>query len=239
MPAPTTQIVHVRVLLFASYAERLGLEDVRVALPARGDGPGRPRAPAFAARRRAAAAPSALRGQSDPRRPRHAADRGRRAGAPAAAGGRLMPMIPDHQPDRPAALAAGSRIPPTAGSPRFSGWCGTTTAAAAVRGSSTRPTARWRSRSARASWPRRSRAGRCGSRCSTGSARWRSATWRSPSRRRRASRGGVRGLPLRDRGGQAPGADLEAGVLRDGYVEWVDPTTRRRRPHPPRWRLRS
>ncbi len=33
MPAPTTQIVHVRVLLFASYAERLGLEDIRVALP--------------------------------------------------------------------------------------------------------------------------------------------------------------------------------------------------------------
>jgi molybdopterin converting factor small subunit len=34
MPAPTTQIVNVRVLLFASYAERLGLETVRVALPA-------------------------------------------------------------------------------------------------------------------------------------------------------------------------------------------------------------
>ena len=34
MPAPTTQIMHVRVLLFASYAERLGLEDIRVALPA-------------------------------------------------------------------------------------------------------------------------------------------------------------------------------------------------------------
>ena len=34
MPAPTTQIVHVRILLFASYAERLGLETVRVALPA-------------------------------------------------------------------------------------------------------------------------------------------------------------------------------------------------------------
>lgn len=33
MPAPTTQILHVRVLLFASYAERLGLEDIRVALP--------------------------------------------------------------------------------------------------------------------------------------------------------------------------------------------------------------
>ncbi len=34
MPSPTTQIVNVRVLLFASYAERLGLETVRVALPA-------------------------------------------------------------------------------------------------------------------------------------------------------------------------------------------------------------
>lgn len=34
MPAPTTQIVNVRVLLFASYADRLGLESVRVALPA-------------------------------------------------------------------------------------------------------------------------------------------------------------------------------------------------------------
>ena len=33
MPSPTTQIVNVRVLLFASYAERLGLETVRVALP--------------------------------------------------------------------------------------------------------------------------------------------------------------------------------------------------------------
>ena len=34
MPAPVTQIVNVRVLLFASYADRLGLESVRVALPA-------------------------------------------------------------------------------------------------------------------------------------------------------------------------------------------------------------
>jgi sulfur-carrier protein len=34
MPSPTTKIVNVRVLLFASYAERLGLETVRVALPA-------------------------------------------------------------------------------------------------------------------------------------------------------------------------------------------------------------
>jgi molybdopterin converting factor small subunit len=34
MPSPTTQIVNVRVLLFASYAERLGLETVRIALPA-------------------------------------------------------------------------------------------------------------------------------------------------------------------------------------------------------------
>lgn len=34
MPAPTTQLVNVRVLLFASYADRLGLESVRVALPA-------------------------------------------------------------------------------------------------------------------------------------------------------------------------------------------------------------
>ena len=34
MPAPTTPIVNVRVLLFASYADRLGLESVRVALPA-------------------------------------------------------------------------------------------------------------------------------------------------------------------------------------------------------------
>jgi molybdopterin converting factor small subunit len=34
MPSPATQIVNVRVLLFASYAERLGLETVRVALPA-------------------------------------------------------------------------------------------------------------------------------------------------------------------------------------------------------------
>lgn len=34
MPSPTTQIVNVRVLLFASYAERLRLEAVRVALPA-------------------------------------------------------------------------------------------------------------------------------------------------------------------------------------------------------------
>ncbi len=33
MPAPSTQIVNVRVLLFASYADRLGLESVRVALP--------------------------------------------------------------------------------------------------------------------------------------------------------------------------------------------------------------
>ncbi|CAN5709561.1 hypothetical protein BH24GEM1_BH24GEM1_16990 [soil metagenome] len=33
MPAPTTQLVNVRVLLFASYADRLGLESVRVALP--------------------------------------------------------------------------------------------------------------------------------------------------------------------------------------------------------------
>jgi molybdopterin converting factor small subunit len=34
MPAPITQIVNVQVLLFASYADRLGLESVRVALPA-------------------------------------------------------------------------------------------------------------------------------------------------------------------------------------------------------------
>lgn len=34
MPSPTTRLVNVRVLLFASYAERLGLETVRVALPA-------------------------------------------------------------------------------------------------------------------------------------------------------------------------------------------------------------
>jgi molybdopterin converting factor small subunit len=34
MPSPTTQIVNVRVLLFAGYAERLWLETVRVALPA-------------------------------------------------------------------------------------------------------------------------------------------------------------------------------------------------------------
>ena len=34
MPSPTTRIVNVRVVLFASYAERLGLESVRVALPA-------------------------------------------------------------------------------------------------------------------------------------------------------------------------------------------------------------
>ena len=34
MPSPTTRIVNVRVLLFASYAERLGLESLRVALPA-------------------------------------------------------------------------------------------------------------------------------------------------------------------------------------------------------------
>ena len=34
MPAPVTQIVNVRVLLFASYADRLGLDSVRVALPA-------------------------------------------------------------------------------------------------------------------------------------------------------------------------------------------------------------
>lgn len=33
MPSPTTQIVNVRVLLFASYAERLGLDSVRIALP--------------------------------------------------------------------------------------------------------------------------------------------------------------------------------------------------------------
>lgn len=33
MPSPATQIVNVRVLLFASYAERLGLDSVRVALP--------------------------------------------------------------------------------------------------------------------------------------------------------------------------------------------------------------
>lgn len=33
MPAPTTQIVNVRVLLFASYADWLGLESVRLALP--------------------------------------------------------------------------------------------------------------------------------------------------------------------------------------------------------------
>jgi molybdopterin synthase sulfur carrier subunit len=34
MPSPATQIVNVRVLLFAGYAERVGLETVRVALPA-------------------------------------------------------------------------------------------------------------------------------------------------------------------------------------------------------------
>jgi molybdopterin converting factor small subunit len=34
MPAPITQIVNVRVLLFASYADRLGLDSVRIALPA-------------------------------------------------------------------------------------------------------------------------------------------------------------------------------------------------------------
>jgi sulfur-carrier protein len=34
MPSPSSQIVNVRVLLFADYAERLGLETVRVALPA-------------------------------------------------------------------------------------------------------------------------------------------------------------------------------------------------------------
>jgi molybdopterin converting factor small subunit len=33
MPSPTTRIVNVRVVLLASYAERLGLESVRVALP--------------------------------------------------------------------------------------------------------------------------------------------------------------------------------------------------------------
>ena len=34
MTSPSTQIVNVRVLLFAGYAERLGLETVRVSLPA-------------------------------------------------------------------------------------------------------------------------------------------------------------------------------------------------------------
>ena len=34
MPSPTRQIVNIRVLLFAGYAERLGLDTVRVALPA-------------------------------------------------------------------------------------------------------------------------------------------------------------------------------------------------------------
>jgi molybdopterin converting factor small subunit len=34
MPSPTTRIVNVRVLLFASFAERLGLETVRLSLPA-------------------------------------------------------------------------------------------------------------------------------------------------------------------------------------------------------------
>jgi molybdopterin converting factor small subunit len=34
MPAPITQIVNVRVRLFASYADRLGLDSVRIALPA-------------------------------------------------------------------------------------------------------------------------------------------------------------------------------------------------------------
>lgn len=34
MPSPTTSIVNIRVRLFASYAERLGLDSVRVALPA-------------------------------------------------------------------------------------------------------------------------------------------------------------------------------------------------------------
>ena len=34
MPSPTTQIVNIRVLLFAGFAERVGLETVRVALPA-------------------------------------------------------------------------------------------------------------------------------------------------------------------------------------------------------------
>jgi molybdopterin converting factor small subunit len=33
MPAPTTRLVNVRVLLFASYADRLGLNSVRVTLP--------------------------------------------------------------------------------------------------------------------------------------------------------------------------------------------------------------
>ena len=35
MPSPTTSIVNIRVRLFASYAERLGLDSVRVALPDR------------------------------------------------------------------------------------------------------------------------------------------------------------------------------------------------------------
>jgi molybdopterin converting factor small subunit len=34
MPSPSPAIVHVRVLLFASYADRLGLDSVPVALPA-------------------------------------------------------------------------------------------------------------------------------------------------------------------------------------------------------------
>ncbi|HEU4474517.1 MAG TPA: MoaD/ThiS family protein [Gemmatimonadales bacterium] len=34
MPAPATRIVNVRILLFASYADRLGLESLRAALPA-------------------------------------------------------------------------------------------------------------------------------------------------------------------------------------------------------------
>jgi molybdopterin converting factor small subunit len=33
MPSATTQVVNVRVLLFASYADRLGLASVRIALP--------------------------------------------------------------------------------------------------------------------------------------------------------------------------------------------------------------
>ena len=67
------------------------------------------------------------------------------------------------------------------------------------------------------------RAGRCGVALRHRIGALGSAMSRWPSRWRRPTATRLRGLPPRDRRGEAPGADLEAGVLRgrDGGTGWI------------------
>ena len=212
----TASTVTVRVLLFASYAERLGLERVELTLPPPATVARRVERPPGAARRRPSSLPTAVRPQPGARRA------GRRR-SPTATRSRCFLRwpegergVPHRRSDRSRRAARrGAVARRAAASRRSSGRCATTTRAARCCGWSTRPTARWPKPSARGSWRRRSAL-----------ARRRRAPPPDRAARDRRRGGGDRGWPsahrdeafaacrLRDRRGQAPRADLEAGALR-------------------------